>query len=85
MKTFKTFEQFVTEDLVPGGVSDGMSLGDIAKKHGVDLAEIEVAYAKGTKVEMEHTSDENLAMEIARDHLLEDPEYYTKLATIEKD
>ena len=33
----------------------------------------------GTKVEMEHTDDEEEAKKIAMDHLKEDPHYYTKL------
>ena len=42
-------------------------------------------YEKGIKVEMEHTGDKDLAAEIARDHLYEDPKYYTALAKVEKD
>lgn len=33
----------------------------------------------GVKVEMEHTKDKNKAIDIAMDHLAEDPIYYTKL------
>lgn len=33
----------------------------------------------GIEVEQEHTKDLKLAEKIARDHLAEDPEYYTKL------
>jgi hypothetical protein len=33
----------------------------------------------GIEVEKEHTDDESVAEEIARDHLAEDPHYYTKL------
>lgn len=33
----------------------------------------------GIEVEKEHTDDEELAEEIARDHLAEDPHYYSKL------
>jgi len=33
----------------------------------------------GTKHEMEHTDNPVLAKKIAKDHLLEDPEYYSKL------
>ena len=33
----------------------------------------------GIEVEKEHTDDDDLAEEIARDHLAEDPHYYTKL------
>lgn len=33
----------------------------------------------GIKTEMEHTDDPKVAEKIARDHLAEDPDYYTKL------
>jgi len=33
--------------------------------------------------ELEHTTDEDIAREIAADHLAEDPQYYQKLARIE--
>ena len=39
--------------------------------------------SKGIAVEMEHTDDPELAKKISKDHLLEDPEYYTKLAKME--
>lgn len=84
MKHVKLFEEFISEaEKVKGGMSDNMTLSDIAKHHGVELAELEAEYTKGLKVEMEHTSDNEIAAEIARDHLYEDPKYYTKLATIE--
>ncbi len=37
---------------------------------------------KGIEVEKEHTDDPKIALKIALDHLDEDPEYYTKLATL---
>jgi len=40
---------------------------------------------KGIKVEMEHTNNTSIAKEIAKDHLMEDPEYYQKLAKIHKE
>lgn len=39
----------------------------------------------GQKHEKEHTKDPNLAKEIAKDHIVEDPKYYDKLAKIEGD
>lgn len=36
----------------------------------------------GTRVEMEHTCDPRLAMKIAMDHLVEDPDYYVKLGWV---
>lgn len=72
---------------IPGGLSKGMTLRDIAKKHdkkGHDmLSFLKKELIKGTKVEMEHTSDPVIAFEIAKDHLSEDPEYYNKLKKIE--
>jgi len=39
---------------------------------------------KGTEVEKEHTTDDELAAEIAKVHLDEDPKYYPKLEKLEK-
>lgn len=39
---------------------------------------------KGIKVELEHTPNVNIAREIAKDHLVEFPKYYTELAKMEK-
>lgn len=39
--------------------------------------------SKGIEVEQEHTSDRGLAAKIAKDHLDEDPRYYTKLISLE--
>jgi hypothetical protein len=41
----------------------------------VDAEQLQI----GIEVEKEHTDDEKLAEKIARDHLAEDPHYYTKL------
>ena len=67
-----------------GGKSDNMSLEDIAKKHKVEHAKLTKQFDKGMKVEMEHTKDKQKAKEITMDHLVEDPNYYTKLRKIEK-
>lgn len=39
----------------------------------------------GIKVEMEHTTDKDIAERIAMDHLAEIPDYYTRLAKMEKE
>ena len=65
-------------------LAKGMSLKDIADKHGVSFEELSKEAKKGIKVEMEHTSDVEVAYNIAKDHLFEDPNYYTKLADIEE-
>lgn len=73
------------EEKISGGLADGLKISDIAKKHGVPTNEISWALEDGIKVEMEHTDDKEIAKEIAKDHLFEDPKYYEKLATIEED
>ena len=72
------------EDKIPGGLSQGMTLKDIAKKHNVELSDLLDEFKKGYKVEREHTTDTDIAKEIAMDHLFEDPKYYTKLSKIEE-
>lgn len=59
-------------------LSEGYSKGkDI--KH--DPNELEM----GIKVEMEHTSNPLLSRKIAMDHLVEIPDYYTRLDAMEKE
>lgn len=55
----------------------------IAKLHGVSVDDIQRELSKGVRVEMEHTSKDAVAREIALDHLAEDPRYYTKLEKVE--
>lgn len=63
------------KDLLPGGLADDYSILDFNPR---DLEE-------GCLVELEHSGDNvDLAIEIAMDHLVEDPDYYRKLKTIEK-
>lgn len=64
----------VHKDKLPGGLADKKDPKDFDQKQ----------LAKGIKVELEHTSDETLAQEIAMDHLTEDPMYYEKLEKMEK-
>lgn len=59
---------------IPGGLADSNTPADF---NDTDLA-------KGVKVELEHTSDKHIAMEIAMDHIKEDPKYYDKLEVMEK-
>lgn len=63
------------KDHLPGGKADRKDPSDFDPE----------SIKEGVKVEMEHTSDRNLATEIAMDHLTEDPMYYKKLAKIHKD
>ena len=74
----------VNEDKIKGGKADGMDIMDVAKMHGMSVDELYNEFSDGVKHEMEHTSEMMVAIEIALDHLYEDPEYYTKLSKIEK-
>jgi hypothetical protein len=79
----KKLKESEHSDKIPGGLSKGKTLKDIVKKHKVDYLKLVNEFKKGVKVEKEHTSDINIAKEIAMDHLMEDPNYYTKLTKIE--
>lgn len=72
MKTVKI--KLYSEDKIPGGRADNRSINDF------DSKQIEI----GRKVELEHTDDDKLAVEIAMDHLSEIPDYYTRLLKLEK-
>ena len=61
------------------GKSRGKSLSDIAKMHNVSLAHINEQVEMGLKVESEHTSNYLEQMQIVKDHLVENPDYYTIL------
>jgi hypothetical protein len=79
-------------DYITGGLSDNLTIEDIAKKWTAEyydienlLPELEKQLKKGIEIEMEHTNDPNIAKEIALDHLMENPKYYDQLETIESD
>lgn len=63
-----------SKDIIPGGLAKGLPDSAFNKN---DLEE-------GIKVELEHTTSRQVAKEIAKDHLKEDPKYYKKLKKIEK-
>jgi len=76
----------ILEDKIPGGLAQGKTLGDIARHHKIDHKDtliLQNQLKKGITVEMEHTTDPNIAREIAMDHLWEDPKYYDKLEKVE--
>lgn len=60
-------------DLLPGGQGDDMP----------DDAFDEVELEMGIEDELEHTSDPDVAKEIAKDHLVGDPSYYSKMGQYE--
>lgn len=63
------------KEALPGGKGD--------KKP--DSAFVEKDLKKGMKVESEHTKNKKVQKEIAKDHLTEDPKYYSRLAKVEKE
>lgn len=55
----------------------------IAKKHRMDVSDIQKQLDMGVPIEHEHTKNHKLAMEIALQHLDEIPDYYTRLKKME--
>jgi len=70
---------FVNEDEISGGLADGMTLEDLADYHDTTINDLIEKVSQGVNVEMEHTSDMSVAIEIAMDHIYEDLNYYSKL------
>lgn len=66
-------------------MSQGMTIEDIAEKHGTSIKAIESQIEKGIEIEKEHTASEKEARKIAMDHLVEIPDYYTRLIKMEKE
>lgn len=63
-----------SKDLLPGGQADSLSDNRFNKK--------KLRHAQ--KHEMEHTTNPAIAKEVAKDHMLEDEDYYKKVEKIEK-
>lgn len=75
------FKQFLAESLD----KPTYGLERLAKKHGVSVASLSKQLAMGMAVEKEHTSDPEMAKEIALDHIAERPDYYTRLKKVEEE
>ena len=60
------------------------SVTDLAKKYVTSASEVQRKLAKGIKVEFEHSSDIEVAREIALDHLGERLDYYDLLDKVEQ-
>jgi len=69
-------------DNISGGVADNITIEEILQLSLITLI-------KGITVELEHTNDPNKALEIALDHLFENPpnsfKYYIGLDKMEKE
>jgi hypothetical protein len=83
MSLNKMKDDVTEEEVLKGGLADNKSLEDLAKKHNVELSDIEKQFEIGLKKEKEHTSNNEEAEEIVMDHLYEDPKYYNKLKKVE--
>ncbi len=68
-------EKYLKEDYLTGGRADGQP----DSKYDPEQLAI------GIKIEKEHTDDPEVAKEIAKDHLEEIPDYYTRLLKMEKE
>jgi hypothetical protein len=60
------------------------TIKQLAKKYMVRSWQVEAQLKKGIAVELEHTSDPEIAKEIALDHLGERLDYYIRLERVEK-
>ena len=74
-KTAAELSRSGQNDVLHGGEADNLPDRDFSVP----------ALAEGTTHEHEHTDDDQVAKEIAKDHLQEDPAYYEKVKVIEKD
>lgn len=72
-------------EYIPGGLANGLTPDDIAEKHGVEVSVINEQLKMGIEVEHEHSPDDKVAAEIAKDHLTETPFYYSYLEKMEEE
>jgi hypothetical protein len=54
----------------------------IMRRHGISYEQLIDQLTQGIKVELEHTTNSEVAYKIALAHLAEDPDYYTKLSRV---
>jgi uncharacterized protein YqgV (UPF0045/DUF77 family) len=83
--------QKVSDDKISGGLAKHKTYENFFVKYGKKydnkedfLSDFIEKIKQGIEVELEHTTDKNIAREIATDHLWEDLDYYEKLSKIEK-
>jgi hypothetical protein len=73
----------IENDIPVGKLAKGMSLSEVANRHGMTADQLKGELALGIEREMEHTDQPEYARAIAMDHLFENPEYYTKMKKME--
>lgn len=71
--------------LMTGGRAENISIQDIADMHGITEKDVMSQLIIGVDIEMEHTSDNGIAYDIALDHLVEIPDYYDRLVKMESE
>lgn len=69
----------IYKHITGGHLAEGMTLSQIAKMHKVSVKELQKQVDLGMKAESEHTSSKREQMKIVKDHLYENPKYYTLL------
>lgn len=70
------------KEYIKGGKASGLTVKDLEKKWKKPL---DKQVKMGVDVEYEHSPNPNIAKEIAKDHLEELPDYYTRLDKMEKE
>jgi hypothetical protein len=69
----------IYKHITGGHLAEGMTLTQIAKMHKVSVKELQKQVDLGMKAESEHTSSKREQMKIVKDHLYENPKYYSLL------
>lgn len=82
--------RYLREEALPtnplkGGNAEGMTIDEIKAKWVGYHVDLDRQLNMGVKVEMEHTDYPEVAKRIALDHLVEIPDYYTRLNRMEDD
>lgn len=83
MKILKFNQFYENKNNIIGGLADNETIKTISQKHGVSIEQIIDQVERGIEVEREHTISDEIAQEIALDHLSELPDYYDRLSEIE--
>jgi hypothetical protein len=86
-------DEIEESEVLKGGKADSKSLEDIAKKHDkkgyyhVDdmVKSLKKQVEMGLPIEMDHTDNKDEALEIVKDHLWDNPNYYSKLKKADVD
>lgn len=79
-----TYERHKEVEGLVGGYADAKSIFDIAEKHNVPVQEIIKQFKKGIRTEREHTKDKKRIGEIIKDHMVENPYYYSMILKAEE-